>query len=103
MGREVTSHHHSLTTLWPQLPSSGPGAPWFCPQALRLPLKPLAFALVSREILSVHRVGWGIIGLAWLLDEADSGAGGTGGPGYTPAGSSSLACTFGSVWLGPAT
>ena len=62
VGREVASHHHSLTTLWPlRLPSSGPGAPWFCLQALQLPLKPLAFALVSREILSGHGVGWGII------------------------------------------
>lgn len=86
VGREVASHHHSLTTLWPlRLPSSGPGAPWFCLQALQLPLKPLAFALVSREILSGHGVGWGIIGLAWLLDEADSGAGGTRGPRLHPS------------------
>lgn len=86
VGREVTSHHHSLSTLWPLcLPSSGPGAPWFCPQALQLPLKPLASALVSRELLSGHRVGWGIIGLAWLLDEADSGAERTRGPRLHPS------------------
>ena len=103
VGREVASHHHSLTTLWPlRLPSSGPGAPWFCLQALQLPLKPLAFALVSREILSGHGVGWGIIGLAWLLDEADSGAGGTRGPRLHPSWQRLFISTFGSVWLGPA-
>lgn len=60
-----------------------PVLPQFCPQAVSLPLKSLAFALVFREPLSGH-VGLGEVGmeggmmnLDWVLEEAVSGAGET--------------------------
>lgn len=55
MGQEAASCYYSAATLTTGLSDCHPLAPVLpplCPQALWLPLKPLAFALVSGETLS---------------------------------------------------
>ena len=51
-------HRPSLVSGLSDCHPLAPVLPQFCPEALWLPLKPLAFALVSREILS-GKVGLG--------------------------------------------